>query len=102
MKSFASRALGVVVGIVLLTGPALAGQVYGDVVTAKGQPAPAKLTFTDDAGNTQTVTPDAKGHYEVTLPPGHYRIEADSGTVTPATLDVFHEPRKLKLVVEAK
>jgi len=101
MKSFARRAIRLAVCVSLLAGPAaFAGTVYGEVVTAKGQPHPAKVSFIDDAGQVETVTTDAKGHYEVTLPPGHYRIESDTGSVSPATLDVFHEPRQQKLVVE--
>ena len=93
MKSF-------VVCVALLAGtPAIAGTVYGELVTAPGKPQPTKVSFIDDTGAVVAVTADAKGHYEVTLPPGHYRIESDAGSVSPATLDVFHEPRKLTIVI---
>lgn len=87
---------------VLLAGPAAyAGTVYGKVVSSKGKPVAATVTFTDEAGEQQRVTADDKGAYQVTLPPGRYQIEADAGTVSPATIVVFHEPRKQQLVVEA-
>jgi len=97
MKSF------VVCVLLLAAAPAIAGTVYGQVVTATGQPRPTNISFVDDSGNIVSVTADAKGHYEVTLQPGHYRVESDAGSVSPASLDVFHEPRTLKLVIaEAK
>ncbi len=100
MKSFVHRAGLLAVCVLLLAGPAaFAGTVYGEVVTAKGHPQPTKVTFVDESGHAEKVTTDARGHYEVTLPPGRYRIESDSGSVSPATIVVFHEPRQVKIVV---
>ena len=97
MKSFARR-LAMCVSL-LGGGAAVAGTIYGDVVSSKGQPLPKKVSFIDDSGRRETVTPDASGHYEVTLPPGHYRIESEAGSAAPAAIDVFHEPRQQKIVV---
>ena len=99
MNSFARRAIRFAICMSLLAGPAFAGTVYGDVVTDKGQPYPTKISFTDDTGKVETVTTDAKGHYEITLPPGRYRVESDTKTASPATIVVFHEPRQQKIVV---
>ena len=88
------------VSILLFTASAaLAGTVYGDVAIATRQPQQIKLSFVDDAGHATSVTTDAKGHYEVSLPPGRYRIESDAGAVSPATIEVFHEPRQQRLTV---
>ncbi len=104
MKSFVRRAVQLAVGLALLSGPsAFAGPVYGDVVTATGKPFPTSVSFVDETGRVERVTTDASGHYQVTLPPGRYRIESDAGSASPATIVVFHEPRKQQIVVtEAK
>lgn len=96
------RAIRLAACAMLLAGPAaFAGTVYGNVVTPKGKPVPATVTFTDEGGNQERVTTDDKGTYQLTLPPGRYQIESDAGSVSPATIVVFHEPRKQQLVVEA-
>jgi hypothetical protein len=100
MKSFVLRAIQVVALGSLLVGPvAMAGTVYGEVVTGTGQPLPTKISFIDEAGNVESVAADAKGHYELTLQPGRYHIQCDVGTVSPETIVVFHEPRQQKIVV---
>src|SRR5438477_6846168 len=103
MKSFALRAIRLAVfGLVLVDGIAIAGTCYGEVVTGSGKPLSTKISFIDDSGNAETVAVDAKGHYEVTLQPGRYHIQADAGTVSPETIMVFHEPRQQKIVVAEK
>jgi hypothetical protein len=100
MNTFALRAIRLATCGWLLVGPAaFAGTVYGEVVTGKGKPSAATISFIDEAGNVETAQADAKGHYELTLQPGTYRIASDAGTVSPATIVVFHEPRQQPLVI---
>ena len=101
MSTFVRRTVcAVALAWCLIGSAAFAGTIYGQVVTTHGLPVPATISFVDEAtGKTETVKPDARGHYEVTLPAGTYRIVADSRPVSPDTVVVFHEPRQVEIVV---
>ncbi len=64
-------------------GEAIRGKVVGPVIDDTRSPVEGvAVTVSGDSGFTQTVTSDADGSFEVSLPaPGDYTVELDTTTL---------------------